>query len=139
MLEVVGRMHVGGLLRRLRESLWSTAYFFELRCDLRGELPEIRTAKIPIVMRPVAPRTFRGFSDELKKSDASNYPKALLRTWYCRAGIETLYVGSDGASPAYAQWLSSREQQRRIPRVLPGRFPALGHRRAPARRGVYLR
>ena len=65
----------------------------------RANLPAIRTAKIPIVMRPVAPRTFRGFSDELKKSDASNYPKALLRTWYCRAGIETLYVGSDGDIP----------------------------------------
>jgi hypothetical protein len=123
--QLISRMRLQGLLRRVRESVWDTKYFFELRCGLEHELPAIQPAKIPIEMQPVGARTFRGFSDELSRSDAANYPKALLRTWYCRAGVETLYVARDGVNPVYAQWLASPKQQRGIPWFLPGRFPAL--------------
>jgi hypothetical protein len=114
-----------GLLQRLREDLWNTKYFFELRCDLEHELPDVVPAKLPIKMQPVVPRTFSGFNEELANVDADNYLKVLLRTWYCRAGVEALYVAFDGDNPAYAQWLATPEGQRRIPWFLPGRFPPL--------------
>lgn len=124
-LQLIRRLSPSRLLRRLRDDLWSTKHFFELRCDLSKPLPEVAPAKLPITMTPVPPRTFRGFRDELTRTDAENYLKVLLRTWYCRAGVETLYVAFDGEKAAYAQWLVTAEGQRRIPRFLPGRFPAL--------------
>jgi hypothetical protein len=123
--QLIRQLRPRGLLHRLREDIWETKYFFELRCDLQHELPGVVPAKLPIEMQPVDPRTFTGFSEELARVDADNYLKVLLRTWYCSAGVETLYVGFDGDQPAYAQWLATPEGQRRIPRVLPGRFPAL--------------
>jgi GNAT superfamily N-acetyltransferase len=121
----IGRLRLQKLSPYLRSFLWDTKHDFELRCDLTRELPPIRPAKIPIEMRPTDPREFKGFKDELAKSDGADYRKVLIRAWYCRAGVETLYVGFDGDQPAYAQWLATPEDQRRIPRVLPGRFPEL--------------
>jgi hypothetical protein len=121
--QAIRRLHLPELLHGLRENLWDTRYFFELRCDLRRELPEVAPAKLPIEMRPVDARTFTGFRDELARVDADNYLMVLLRTWYCRAGVQTLYVGFDGDRPAYAQWLVTPNDRERIPRGLPG-FPA---------------
>ena len=123
--QLIRRIRLEALLRRLREDTWDTKLFFELRCDLDHELPAIRPAKLPIEMQPTDRRTFRGFSDELGRIDGANYLKVLLRTWYCRAGFETLFVAYDGINPVYAQWLASPAQQRRIPWFLPGRFPAI--------------
>jgi hypothetical protein len=134
--ELIRRLRLQGLLGRLGDDLWSVKCFYELRCDLRHELPQVERAKIPIEMQPLEARAFKGFSDELKRCDGSNYLKVLLRTWYCRAGLGTLYVAFQGDAPVYAQWLSAPDEQRRIPWFLPGRFPAL-HRGEVLLEGAY--
>jgi GNAT superfamily N-acetyltransferase len=73
-------------------------------------------------MEPVESLVFRGFDDELDRSSPENYLDVLLRTWYCRAGIETLYVAWSGGVPVYTQWLVKPADAQRIPR---GRYPVL--------------
>jgi GNAT superfamily N-acetyltransferase len=121
----IRRVGFGGGLQRLGDELWNVQSFYELRCDLRPGLVPVASAKMPITMRPVEARTFKGFHNELARCDRSDYLKLLLRNWYCRAGVGTLYVAFDGDEPVYAQWLATPEDQRRIPPFLPGRFPAL--------------
>lgn len=76
-------------------------------------------------MEAVESLVFRGFDEELERSSPENYLKVLLRTWYCRAGVEQLYVASSDGMPVYAQWLLTPAGQQRIPSYLPGRYPPL--------------
>jgi GNAT superfamily N-acetyltransferase len=124
-LRHVRRIGARVAFRRLHEEVWSTRRFFGLRCDLTEPLPEPRPAKIEITMEPAESLVFRGFDDELARSSPENYLKVLLRTWYCRAGVEQLYVAWSDGVPVYAQWLLTPAGQQRIPSYLPGRFPPL--------------
>jgi hypothetical protein len=119
--------HLGpaDLLRRLRDETWSTKRFYRLTCDLQAPLPPVRSAKVTTRMEPVDPTTFRGFRDELHRSSSANFVKVLLRVLYCSARLTTLYVSTSDNDPTYAQWLVTPEEQKRIPRFLPGRYPEL--------------
>ena len=120
------RIGLSTLFRRARVEVWSTKRVFQLTCDLSA-IPELtRRGKLEVRMKPVDTAAFRGFRDELAHSSPGNYFKVLLRILYCRAGVDTLYVATgDNGDPLYAQWLIAPDGQQRIPRYLPGRYPAL--------------
>jgi hypothetical protein len=73
-------------------------------------------------MQSVEVGAFRGFDSELEHASRANYLNVLLLTWYCRAGVESLYVGTSDGRPAYAQWLVKPGDESHIPR---GRYPEL--------------
>lgn len=124
----IRRLGFLGGLRRFAGALWKVKSFYELRCDVRQDHPPVASAKIPTIMQPVEARTFTGFKEELARCDSSDYVNVLFRNWYCRAGVGTLYVASDGEAPTYAQWLITPEDQRRIPWFLRRFFPPLPER-----------
>jgi GNAT superfamily N-acetyltransferase len=106
----------------LRRELWSERNFFELRCDLTQPAPPPRRAQLDLTMQSVEAGAFRGFDNELEHASRTNHLNVLLLTWYCRASVETLYVGTSDGRPAYAQWLVKPGDEVHIPR---GRYPKL--------------
>ena len=108
----------------LREQLWFTKRFLGLRADL-AELPESRSALLPLVMEPVTGATFKGFADELREVTGGDYVEALLRQRLHAAGVSTLYVAVHDGRPAYAQWLIRAEHQEALHAHAPGRYSRL--------------
>jgi hypothetical protein len=101
-------------LTTVLEQLRSRRLYLGLRCDLRS-LGPVPSASMPLEMRPVPTRQFTGFDDEARIVVGSDYVQVLLRKWMCDAGVETLFVASDGAGQAiYAQWLVRPEDQLRV-------------------------
>ena len=127
---------VGGL-GRLGDELWNVQSFDELRCDLRRDPVPVPSAKIPITMRPVEARTFKGFQTSWHaatvRTTSNCSPQLVLPSW-----VGTLYVAFDGDEPVYAQWLATPEDQRRIPRSCLA-LPRVATRRAAARGCLHLR
>jgi hypothetical protein len=116
-------MHDG--LALLAQQAWYTKRFLGLRCDLAA-LPDVRPAKIPLVMEPVEVERFRGFADELASAKGADYAQLLLRKRLCEAAVSTLYVASSAdGRPVYAQWLTRASEQDRLHAHAPSRYPQL--------------
>jgi hypothetical protein len=108
----------------LGEQVWWTKCFLGLRCDLRN-LPDIRSAKIALTMKPYPAGEFQGFTDELPRSHGDDYVELMLRVGLCEAGVQTLYVAESDGRPAYAQWLIRQSDEDVIRSHSPGRYDRL--------------
>jgi GNAT superfamily N-acetyltransferase len=120
-LAAVGPRSSAGVLR---EQLWFTKRFLGLRADL-SELPEPRSALLPLELKPVDGAAFTGFADELREVTGGDHVEALLRQRLHAAGVSTLYVAVHDGRPAYAQWLIRAAEQDAVHAHAPGRYPRL--------------
>lgn len=111
------------LLRHLREG-FSGAEYFGLRCDLEA-IPEVRPAKFPTSMQPLASRHFTGFHDELERVSGRSYIDVFVRASVCERGIDTLFVSEHEGQPTYAQWLITPANQGAVHSFDPERYPTL--------------
>ena len=111
------------MLRRLRENFFPRA-MLGLRCDL-ASLPEVRTAKLSTVMVPRDSRQFRGFHEELSRVTGRAYVDTVVRTRFCEAGIQTLFVSDHDGEPTYAQWLIRPSDQELLHSYEPETYPHL--------------
>jgi hypothetical protein len=112
-------------LRRLREE-FEVSEIFGLRCDL-AKVPEVRPAKLPTRMEPMAPSSgFIGFEEELSRVKGRAYIDVLVRAKACKEGINTLFVAHQEGAPTYAQWLVTPADQVALHRFEPNRYPQLG-------------
>jgi hypothetical protein len=110
---------------QLAGQLWSTKMVLGLRCRL-DSLPAVRPAKVQTTMEPRDGVSFTGFADELPRTATLDHVEVLLRTWFCQAGVNTLYVAtSPDGSPMYSQWLIGPDEQDRLHDFAPCRFPTL--------------
>ena len=119
-----------GSLRALAQVLarraWSSEKSFGLVADL-SDLPEPRRARVPVLMKPCEPRSFKGFADELERVDGDDALEVASRIRMCNAGVEQLSVATDpGGEPIYAQWLIDVSNQEALHTVVPRLFPVLG-------------
>lgn len=106
------------------EQTWYTKYFFGLTAPLPPRSP--RPARIPIEMRPVEARDFRGFVEERSVATGANYAQVLLRQNLCQSGLGQLYVAADGnGRPIYAQWLIRPRDRETLELHSPGRYAPL--------------
>lgn len=120
------RIGAAGVARALAARAWSSSEAFGLVADL-ASIPPARAAKIPIGMEPTDPGAFDGFGEEAGRVSGDDAVEVAQRIGLCRAGVATLYTadGPDG-TPAYAQWLVTRDTQRELHEHLPNLFPDLG-------------
>jgi hypothetical protein len=111
------------LLQRVREE-FSARVMLGLRCDLAA-LPDVRPAKLTTAMVPRDSRQFRGFHDELSRITGRAYVDAVVRTRFCEAGIQTLFVSDHDGEPTYAQWLIRAPDQGLLHSFEPETYPQL--------------
>jgi hypothetical protein len=103
---------------------WSSKVSFGLRADL-DRLPEVRPARIAVLMKPRDTTSFSGFVDELDR--VSGGVGLVQRQGLCAARVQTLYVAvHDSGEPIYAQWLVRSDEQEALHQATHGLFPQLG-------------
>lgn len=128
MQDLLGLIRSAGPLvvaQKIWERTWWTRVFLGLRCDLNA-LPPLRPAKFEIIMTPCNSHSFSGFRDELEHVKGPEYLDVYRRKEMCEAGVCSLYVAAGPArSPAYAQWLITRENQHLLHQYQPGRYVEL--------------
>ncbi len=115
----------GVFLQEVRDLIWRTVTYLELRCDL-ASLPPIRRARFEVKMMPSDNASFAGFSEEFVRVNKIDALNVFKRASMCDAGIQTLYfaAGPDG-SPAYVQWLITPNNQLLLHLHQPGRYLTL--------------
>src|SRR5471032_2033132 len=84
-------------LRRIREE-FSVYAWLGLRCELSA-LQDVRPAKLPTVMEPRDPLTFRGFHEEMSRVSGRAYVDAYVRERACKASVRELFVAESDGQP----------------------------------------
>jgi L-amino acid N-acyltransferase YncA len=119
------RLGVGLALGSLADAVWGTKVFLGLRADLSA-LPEVRPAKVRVVMEPTDLDSYTGFDDELEQTTGTDHAQVLFRVWLASAGVRELYSArADDGAPIYAQWLVRHRDQHLLRASAPGRHPEL--------------
>jgi hypothetical protein len=110
------------IARKVIGRVWGQRLFYELRCQL-GELPAVRSARVPVRMMPAGRTLETALAAEGDLATGMDYLQVVYLNRFLCAGVQEPFLAqSADGKPVYCQWLIRPRDHGRLQKAMPGRY-----------------